>query len=73
VLIEIAVPLGAEQITLRIANASEQVLVRSPDGFVTFLANRNTLAATPEATVTYLAGGRTRTRSISLQSKGSLK
>jgi hypothetical protein len=73
VLVEIAVPLTAEQVTLNIGDGRERALARSPDGFVTFLAERNTLAASADAHVTYIAGGRTQTRPLSLQPKGSLK
>ena len=73
VLVEVAVPLGAEHVTLDIGDGKERALDRSPDGFVTFLADRNTLAAAADAHVSYLAGGRTQRRSLSLKSKGSLK
>jgi hypothetical protein len=73
VLVEVAVPLGAEHITLDIGDGKERALDRSPDGFVTFLADRNTLAAAADANVSYSAGGRTQMRSLSLKSKGSLK
>lgn len=73
VLVEIAVPLNAEQVSLNIGDGQERALARSPDGFVTFLADRNTLAAAADAHVTYIAGGRTQMRPLSLQSKGSLK
>jgi hypothetical protein len=73
VLIEIAVPLSAERITLDIGDGAEQELTRSADGFVTFLADRTTLAAIAGAHVNYSAGGRTQTRPLSLQSKGSLR
>lgn len=73
VLVEVAVPLGADHVTLDIGDGKERVLDRSPDGFVTFLADRTTLAAAADAHVSYSAGGRTQTRSLSLKSKGSLK
>jgi hypothetical protein len=73
VLVEVAVPLGAEHVTLDIGDGKERALARSPDGFVTFLADRNTLAAAAGAHVSYSAGGRTQIRSLSLKSKGSLK
>jgi len=73
VLVEVAVPLSAEHITLDIGDGKERALDRSPDGFVTFLADRNTLAAAADAHVSYSAGGRTQMRSLSLKSKGSLK
>jgi hypothetical protein len=73
VLVEVAVPLGAEHVTLDVGDGKEHALDRSPDGFVTFLANRNTLAAAADAHVSYSAGGRTQMRPLSLKSKGSLK
>ncbi|HET7064175.1 MAG TPA: hypothetical protein VFI49_07830 [Rudaea sp.] len=73
VLVEVAVPLGAERVTLDVGDGKERALDRSPDGFVTFLADRNTLAAAADAHVSYSAGGRTQMRSLSLKSKGSLK
>lgn len=73
VLVEVAVPLSAEHVTLDIGDGKEHALDRSPDGFVTFLADRNTLAAAADARVSYSAGGRTQMRSLSLKSKGSLK
>ena len=73
VLVEVAVPLGAERVTLDIGDGKERALARSPDGFVTFLADRNTLAAAADAHVSYSAGGRTQTRPLSLNAKGSLK
>jgi hypothetical protein len=73
VLVEVAVPLGADQVALDIGDGKKRALERSPDGFVTFLADRNTLAAAANAHVSYSAGGRTQTRPLSLKSKGSLK
>ena len=73
VLVEVAVPLGAERVTLDIGDGRERALARSPDGFVTFLADRNTLAAAADAHVSYSAGGRMQMRPLSLKSKGSLK
>jgi len=73
VLVEVAVPLSAEHVTLDIGDGKEHALDRSPDGFVTFLADRNTLAAAADARVSYSAGGRMQMRSLSLKSKGSLK
>ena len=70
VLVEVAVPLGAEQIALDIGDGAPQALARSPDGFVTFLADRNTLAAATNARVTYRAGGRTQMRPLQLSQKG---
>lgn len=70
VLVEIAVPLGAEQITLDIGDGSPRALARSPDGFVTFLADRNTLAAATSAHVDYRAGGQTQMRPLHFNLKG---
>jgi hypothetical protein len=73
VLVEVAVPLGAEHVALDIGDGKQRALARSPDGFVTFLADRKTLAASADAHISYSAGGRTQMRPLSLQSKGSLK
>ncbi|HEY8010777.1 MAG TPA: hypothetical protein VIE67_07225 [Rudaea sp.] len=44
VLVEVAVPPGAEHITLHIEGVPDQPLTKSPDGFVSFLATRSTLS-----------------------------
>ncbi len=61
VLIEVAVPPGAENITLKLGAAPEQILTASPDGFVSFLAPRETIAKSRDARIEYsLLGKETR-------------
>jgi hypothetical protein len=71
VLIEIAVPRNANRIVLNMSDHSPTALVRSTDGIVAFLADRKTLAATPDANVSYVASGRTQTRPVSIPSTRS--
>ena len=56
VLVEVAVPPGAEQIVLQVADASDRPLKPSPDGFVSFLLARKGASPTPAARVIYTLG-----------------
>jgi len=73
VLIEMQVPREADHIELNMGDTSPTALVRSTDGLVTFLADRKTLAATPEANVSYVASGRTQVRPVVIPSRRSSK
>jgi hypothetical protein len=57
VLVEAAVPPGAEHIVLKIGAAPEQTLTPSPDGFVSFLTERKNIALKTPASITYLLPG----------------
>ncbi len=57
VLVEAAVPPGAEHIVLKIGAAQEQTLTPSPDGFVSFLTERKNIALKTPASITYLLPG----------------
>jgi hypothetical protein len=66
VLIEVAVPPGAENIKLKIGDEPEQVLPPSPDGFVSFLASRSSPGPARNAKIMYTLGSRTVTNPIEL-------
>ena len=70
VFIEVAVPPGAANITLKLGDAPEQKLTVSPDGFVSFMVPRIAGAASHNAYVRYLAGDHLSTQVISLESMG---
>jgi hypothetical protein len=53
VLVEVAVPPGAENIVLKMAQTPEQGLTPSPDGFVSFFVRRETLAKSRDARIEY--------------------
>jgi hypothetical protein len=53
VLIEVAVPPGAQNITLKMGDAPEQNLTVSPDGFVSLLVHRATIGANDTAQLSY--------------------
>jgi len=53
VLVEVAVPPGAENILLKMAEMPEQALTPSPDGFVSFFVRRETLAKSRDARIEY--------------------
>ena len=73
VLVEMQLPREADHIELNIGDTSPTALVRSTDGVVTFLADRKTLAATPDANVSYVASGRTQVRPVVIPSRRSSK
>jgi len=73
VLVEMQVPREADHIELHMGDMSPTALVRSKDGVVTFLADRKTLAAMPEANVSYVASGRTQVRPVVVPSRRSSK
>jgi hypothetical protein len=58
VLIDVAVPPGAEHITLRWPGAAEQQLTPSPDGFVTFIAHRKEMGKPTDVRIAYMIEGR---------------
>jgi hypothetical protein len=58
VLVEAAVPPGAEHIVLKIGNAQEQTLRPSPDGFVTFLTERKNIALKTPVSISYVQYGK---------------
>jgi len=61
VLVEAAVPPGAENIALKIGDAAADPLTPSPDGFVSFILQRHTLAGRADTRVEYdLHGKRTK-------------
>lgn len=61
VLIEVAVPPGAEHIVFRMNGAPDQALTPLPDGFVNFLIRRETLARSADTRIEYqLLGKETR-------------
>lgn len=64
VLIEVAVPPGAEDIVLKIGTAPERTLTASPDGFVSFLLSRTELRTAREAQIAYRSGTSARTQKI---------
>jgi len=53
VLIEAAVPPGAERIVLKMDGAKDQALTPSPDGFVTFSVKREALAKSADTHIEY--------------------
>ncbi|HET7064178.1 MAG TPA: hypothetical protein VFI49_07845 [Rudaea sp.] len=57
VFIEVAVPPGAENITLKMGDAPEQKLTVSPDGFVSFLVERELVSKREHAKVNYVLRG----------------
>jgi len=66
VLIEVAVPPGAENISLKFGAAPEQALTASPDGFVSFLVGRSDLKTARNAQLAYRSGATLRTQTIDL-------
>jgi hypothetical protein len=67
VLVEVAVPPGAENIVLRIAEAPAQTLTPSPDGFVSFFVLRDTIAKSRSADIEYKILGKERHLPIAFQ------
>jgi hypothetical protein len=53
VLVEVAVPPGAENIVLKMAEAPAQTLTPSPDGFVSFFVLRDAIAKSRGANIEY--------------------
>ena len=53
VLVEVAVPPGAERITLKMDDEPEQALTLSPDGFVNFVALRKKLVQSRDTRIEY--------------------
>ena len=64
VFIEVAVPPGAGQITLQLADGTPRILPPSAEGFVSFLVDRTTFGAAPEARLGYVLGGRNTTLNL---------
>ncbi len=67
VLIEVAVPPGAQNITLHIDDEADQALTPSRDGFVSFLLPRELVQQHKLATVSYALTGGSGKRSIDLE------
>jgi hypothetical protein len=57
-LIEVAVPPGAENITLNMTGTPAQVLSAAPDGFVSFIVNKHAFAGSADTRVDYDLRGR---------------
>jgi hypothetical protein len=70
VLVEVAVPPGAENITLKVVGMADQALTPSPDGFVSFLVNRNQLDQPGMRSIEYRAGGTNKIAVIDLSITG---
>ena len=66
VLIEVAVPPGAENITLKMGDALEQKLTPSPDGFVSVLALRDNATIGQVGEIRYSFSGGVKTQAISV-------
>jgi hypothetical protein len=58
VFVEVAVPPGAEHITLKMGDATEQSLTPSPDGFVNFFVLREKIAKSRDARIEYTMLGK---------------
>jgi hypothetical protein len=58
VLVEVAVPPGAERITLKMDDEPEQALTLSPDGFVNFVALRKKLVQSRDTRIEYTMLGK---------------
>ncbi|HSE11072.1 MAG TPA: hypothetical protein VLB69_00430 [Rudaea sp.] len=65
-LVELAVPPGAENITLKMGDAPEQKLTPSPDGFVSFLVGRDEAVRGSKASVRYSRSGNATTQTLDL-------
>ena len=59
VLVEVGLPPGAKNVTLELPDAPEVGLTISPDGFASFLLDRNRAALNASATLRYQLHGRT--------------
>jgi len=66
VLIEVAVPPGAEHVRLLMDDAPAQELTASPDGFASFLVERSLLKRGPAASIAYEIGDVHAQKSLSL-------
>lgn len=66
VLVEAAVPPGARNITLKMADAPEQALTPSPDGFVSFLTERKNIDIKAPASITFIQPGKSNSTTLQL-------
>lgn len=64
-LVEVALPPGAQAVTLHLAGAPEQRLQPSPEGFVIFLVARRSMAGDAGAELTYELDGRLARKTLS--------
>lgn len=69
VFIEVAVPPGAENITLKMENSLEQSLSLSPDGFASFLIARNIFNSTRRADLAYVLDGQQKSSTVNFDAK----
>ena len=69
VLIEVAVPSGAEHIALEFNGRPPTALTLSPDGFVSFLLDRNSVMATSVGYIRYSVSGRSEIKVLDLKSR----
>jgi len=67
VLVEVAVPPGAEHITLKLGDAPAQALNPTPDGFVNFFVRRKKLAGSGNAYIEYTMLGKEKRLPIALR------
>ena len=67
VLVDVAVPPGAEHIELRMGHAKAAALSASADGFVTFLMQRSLLKDEQDIAIDYVLTGRNETLKLSLE------
>jgi hypothetical protein len=66
VLIEVAVPPGAEHVVIKMKNGTEQELLPSPEGFVSFLGRRDQMQSRESLHITYGLGGGVKQHAIEL-------
>ena len=67
VFIEVAVPPGAENITLKMGDAPEQKLTITPDGFVNFLLERKLVSKREHTKVSYVLHGHPEQHHVTLE------
>ena len=73
VLIEVAVPPGAENISLKMGDAPEQKLTASPDGFVSVLVHRDDTTSAQAGEIRYEISGGIKTLAINTASIGGVR
>jgi hypothetical protein len=66
VLVEVAVPPGAQDISVKIGDAPGQVLTPSPDGFVSFLIQRELIGRSATAQLRFKANGALSSRVLTI-------
>ena len=67
VLVEVAVPPGAERIMLHMDTGADATLSPDPNGFVSFLLPKTQIASSKEARVDYTVNGQQQSRPISFR------